>query len=480
MRKFTLLLLMVLPFLGFGQIAVTNGTFDANITGWIGKAGGAVDHSSTEGSVALGALELTSGGGNDRTDAAGLTADTGGNYIVSFKVKGPISGEIQAAFRQGTNTISGDNHVLTTNDWETYTTTIENALAGGAILRIIGAVANVYYIDDVTITKAACAGFDVTVSDNGAGTTAITTVLPCYPDTSDVEITTTPCGTNFTLTDWEKDGVSLGVSTPSITHTVVGADAAYEAIYTPVASGLEDVTLTTAAEFDAWSGTQASTVTADDLLTITVTNNAPKIVYDCAIAPTTWNINKVEITYINETNIVEIRYKHETSSGNALISATISAGTEGAPATGTVIIPLTHMDWTGIKSTHEIQFRGAPVGDPASYPVQVHDDGATPPIHSKIKISSIVYGYDPGLSVDKVDNKDDASISLYPNPVQNVLNINAKSAVSKIEIFNLLGQKVISQEDASEISVNHLSKGVYVTKIFQVNDLISTKRFIKK
>jgi len=94
-----------------------------------------------------------------------------------------------------------------------------------------------------------------------------------------------------------------------------------------------------------------------------------------------------------------------------------------------------------------------------------------------LEVNSIIV--DNVLAVDEVDYKDDASITLYPNPVQNVLKINAPNAVNKIEVFNILGQKVLSNKNSNTLNVQGLSKGAYITKIYQDNDTISTKRFFK-
>ena len=84
------------------------------------------------------------------------------------------------------------------------------------------------------------------------------------------------------------------------------------------------------------------------------------------------------------------------------------------------------------------------------------------------------------LGVEDVDLKDDINIVLYPNPVQNTLQINALNSIDSIEIFNLLGQKVMEQKGSNAINVRSLSKGNYIVKIFQENETVSTKRFIKK
>ncbi|PCI07918.1 MAG: hypothetical protein COB73_07555 [Flavobacteriaceae bacterium] len=83
------------------------------------------------------------------------------------------------------------------------------------------------------------------------------------------------------------------------------------------------------------------------------------------------------------------------------------------------------------------------------------------------------------LSVNDVDFRDDASITLYPNPVNDVFRINSPLAIEKVEVFNLLGQKTMTV-NTTTVDASGLSKGVYMIKVYQENDIISTKRFIKQ
>ena len=97
-----------------------------------------------------------------------------------------------------------------------------------------------------------------------------------------------------------------------------------------------------------------------------------------------------------------------------------------------------------------------------------------------IEIDSIVFD-NTVLSVEDVDFKDDTNISLYPNPVQNRLNIeSSKRTINKVEIYNLLGQKSLEFGTNADLNVSALSKGVFIVKIFQDNGIVSTKRFVKE
>jgi len=66
------------------------------------------------------------------------------------------------------------------------------------------------------------------------------------------------------------------------------------------------------------------------------------------------------------------------------------------------------------------------------------------------------------------------TISLYPNPVQNILNINLDTPFPKVDlqVVNTMGALVVSQkyvnsalEHRLQLDVNDLPKGIYLLKI---------------
>ena len=70
-----------------------------------------------------------------------------------------------------------------------------------------------------------------------------------------------------------------------------------------------------------------------------------------------------------------------------------------------------------------------------------------------------------------------AQVKYYPNPAGNVLNFSCPEAVSDIQIFNLLGQKVLDRKlNATEgqIDLSELSTGNYVV---QTTTAIGTESF---
>ncbi|MGJ8743953.1 T9SS type A sorting domain-containing protein [Polaribacter sp.] len=78
----------------------------------------------------------------------------------------------------------------------------------------------------------------------------------------------------------------------------------------------------------------------------------------------------------------------------------------------------------------------------------------------------------------KVNSQQLEDVKMYPNPVENQLFFNAKETLNKVEIFNLLGKKVLSTTNTNSIDVSSLSKSVYLVKISSDKGT-STKKLVK-
>ncbi len=76
----------------------------------------------------------------------------------------------------------------------------------------------------------------------------------------------------------------------------------------------------------------------------------------------------------------------------------------------------------------------------------------------------------------------DNIITLYPNPVTNMLHIKINNliSISNIKLFNAIGQKVLEQQNPTlNISLHGLTNGVYVVKI-ETSNGITHKTILKK
>jgi hypothetical protein len=82
-------------------------------------------------------------------------------------------------------------------------------------------------------------------------------------------------------------------------------------------------------------------------------------------------------------------------------------------------------------------------------------------------------------------NTDDfavGGITAYPNPVKSELNIKADTALTKVEVYNVLGQLALSQNASGTVAnmnMSVLKPGIYLVRIHSDKN-ISTVQIIKE
>lgn len=91
-----------------------------------------------------------------------------------------------------------------------------------------------------------------------------------------------------------------------------------------------------------------------------------------------------------------------------------------------------------------------------------------------------ISAYDASLSNGSFDN---ANFTYYPNPVKNVLNLSYNQEISSVEVFNMVGQKVSSNNlnaTLGQVDMSQLPNGVYLVKVATANNQSKTIRVIKE
>lgn len=75
-----------------------------------------------------------------------------------------------------------------------------------------------------------------------------------------------------------------------------------------------------------------------------------------------------------------------------------------------------------------------------------------------------------------------SSISIYPNPVKDILNISAKKEVKSVSVFDLSGQKIIADAKVpnGQINVSALISGIYIFHFTLESGQVEAFRVIKK
>lgn len=82
------------------------------------------------------------------------------------------------------------------------------------------------------------------------------------------------------------------------------------------------------------------------------------------------------------------------------------------------------------------------------------------------------------LSTSEISN-DKTELSIYPNPVKDVLNIQSKNQIVKAEIYDVNGRILVSTSlKGNSINVSELSKRNYIIKLFS-KDKTTVHKFIK-
>jgi hypothetical protein len=86
------------------------------------------------------------------------------------------------------------------------------------------------------------------------------------------------------------------------------------------------------------------------------------------------------------------------------------------------------------------------------------------------------------LSESDADKFNENEVLLYPNPVSDLLNIEAEEDVSKVEIYSITGQLVQTQyglDKQMQIDVKKLNPGLYILAIESADEIIKQK-FVKQ
>lgn len=81
-----------------------------------------------------------------------------------------------------------------------------------------------------------------------------------------------------------------------------------------------------------------------------------------------------------------------------------------------------------------------------------------------------------------IEDEDQAKLSVYPNPVTDILIIKSPETITKTSIFNILGKEVLHKKhnsDQIQIRISNLNNGLYFIKVEGTNSN-QVYKFIKK
>ncbi|MCV9930388.1 M4 family metallopeptidase [Flavobacterium sp. LS1R49] len=217
--------------------------------------------------------------------------------------------------------------------------------------------------------------------------------------------------------------------------------------------------------FGTISNTSTGTAGYENFTSIS-TNATAGTAYTITITPS-WTS-----TVYSEGYAVFIDYNQDGDFADAGETVWTKATSTTTPVTGTITIPATATLGT-TRMRVSMKYNGIPTSCEAFSYGQVED--------YSINITAAGPIVTPEIAAGFIETTETSSFALYPNPVDNELNISfAKSNGSTFRITNNLGQQVGSgQLSGNPIDVSNLNTGIYIIELNSDGKRI-VKKFAKK
>ena len=145
----------------------------------------------------------------------------------------------------------------------------------------------------------------------------------------------------------------------------------------------------------------------------------------------------------------------------------------------------------GDDTEHELVFDAPTQGEWITYSIPLTDFTG---VLNKEHVSQLIFATSDSASTVYIDNiyfstatagiEDfvDAKPVLYPNPASTTINLKGLSVISSVEVFNALGQKVITttpNSDELQLNVSGLQSGLYIMNTI-ADGKMTTQKFIKQ
>ncbi len=145
----------------------------------------------------------------------------------------------------------------------------------------------------------------------------------------------------------------------------------------------------------------------------------------------------------------------------------------------------------GDDTEHELVFDAPTQGEWITYSIPLTDFTG---LLNKEHVSQLIFATSDSASTVYIDNiyfstatagiEDfvDAKPVLYPNPASTTINLKGLSVISSVEVFNALGQKVITttpNSDEVKLNVSGLQSGLYIISTI-AEGKTTTQKFIKQ
>ncbi len=94
-------------------------------------------------------------------------------------------------------------------------------------------------------------------------------------------------------------------------------------------------------------------------------------------------------------------------------------------------------------------------------------------------VRTYIQNYDIAEYLSAAQVKDHSKVTVYPNPVSEILYVSSEKEVRSVELYDTTGRKILNKT-GKQINVQSLSKGVYLVKITLADGSVTNEKIIKK
>ncbi len=105
---------------------------------------------------------------------------------------------------------------------------------------------------------------------------------------------------------------------------------------------------------------------------------------------------------------------------------------------------------------------------------------STQPISGKTLIDACASGEQGGNDPVSAEESNASEFAIYPNPVDEVLNIESQTEFDSAVVTNLAGQTMFFSVSDNKIAVGSLAKGLYIIDLVREDGSVEKAKFIKK
>ena len=216
-------------------------------------------------------------------------------------------------------------------------------------------------------------------------------------------------------------------------------------------------------ETEGWSANNSSVMVSNGILTITPDINASAKIVQETYAIGAEENNYMHIVYRNlsaDNDQLRIQFQSpvdDYSSYNGMNMAIPS----GMSNFETLDIDLSQdAAWTGETQNFQIVIRDQDNGNSASA--------------GDFEIQEIIFDNNATLATESLSK---TSFKMYPNPAKDRITISSEDEISKVEIYNSLGEKVSASTNKT-VLLTQLSSGIYFVKVQNSFNKSSVKKLI--